>query len=465
MAKERRAIFEFLAFLCHNRPVEKFDVVIIGGGPGGAKAARILGEAGKKVALIEQHLVGGECLHVGCIPSKVFLYSAELYEKAQRSSLFGVEVSDVKVDFAKLQERRKKVVEMLHRGLSTTLQKAGVTILHGRGEYIDSHTVQFVSAESGAAENIATDFIILAMGSAPAMIPGATLSSRILTNRTLFDLSELPQSILIVGGGSIGCEFASFFGAVGTKVTLIERAERILMLEDKDIASDFAKILARRNVDILTGTSLQSLTDDGSHVKAVDEKGVEYVAPYALIAVGRKKQMLSTMPDFGSVNEYMQTAVAENVYAIGDVAGKWLLAYTADFEGEIAARHILGEKNVMNLGAVPSTIFTSPEIASVGAKEEDVPSAISGRANFSANAKALIEGDRDGFVKVVFDGGTRKLVGVHILGKHATLLIDKASLAVQEGMTPELFLRSVHGHPVLSEVLKEAVEDALKKMR
>lgn len=443
-----------------------FDVAILGAGPGGVAAAKVLARNGRKVALIEQHLVGGECLHAGCIPSKVFLYSSELYEKIARAAVFGIETGEVRFQFSALLERKKRVVEMIYRGLTAGLEKLGVQIVKGRGILSDLHTVT-VQGAADAAKQLSAENIILATGSGPAMFPGASPSNRILTNRTVFSLSEIPKSLLIIGSGATGCEFASFFSAVGTSVTLVERGEHILPHEDLEISSELHRLFTRRGVKILTNTSLSSVRDLGDRVECDDLS-----AEYALIAVGRKLNH-----DFGdfeklgiehtdrsiAVNGFLQTSQA-HIYAIGDTIGKSLLAYTAEREGELASQHILGAAHMpMDYSVIPNTIFTHPEIASVGLTEEAArgirKNVVIGKALYAANSRALIEGDRDGFVKVVGDGDSGKILGVHIIGKYATLMIDKATLIISESLTVREFLKSLHGHPVISEVLKDAVQD------
>ncbi|MFA7278236.1 MAG: dihydrolipoyl dehydrogenase [Candidatus Gracilibacteria bacterium] len=458
-----------------------FDVGIIGSGPGGCEAARVLAAAGLKVALIEQDLVGGECLHWGCIPSKVYLHSAHLYQTMLKGEALGV-VADggVRFDFPKVVERRKKVVSMLHRGLENSLKTIGVTMVAGRGALVGANTIR-VAARDGTESEILVKYVILATGSSPRVPDGVKVGGRIITNREVFLLEQQPKTMLITGGGTVGCEMASFFSSIGTAVTLVERADRLLMHEDGEVAAELVKLLGRHDVKIDLGTNVESLDDTGSSVKVVLKRadGVveESEYDYALVAAGRS--LNTSVCDWASVgvsvmegargivtNGFMQTSLP-NVYAIGDLAGKVLLAYTAEREGQIAAYHILGKKVggkmiEMNYAAVPSVIFTSPEIASVGLTEEKARAAGKNitvkKSMFATNSKALIMGERDGFVKVIADNDTGVVLGVHIIGPDATTMIDKATLAIREGVTAYSMLDAIAGHPVTSETLEEALE-------
>ncbi len=458
-----------------------FDVGIIGSGPGGTEAARILAAKGLKVALIEQDLVGGECLHWGCIPSKVYLHAAHLYQTILKSAGgFGVMTDGLRFDFAKLVERRVKVVGMLHRGLESSLKALGVTIIAGRGVLVSPNVIR-VTAKDGTESEVAVKHVILATGSSPRVPEGVKVGGRIITNREVFMLTEQPKRLLITGGGTVGCEMASFFSAIGTQVTMVERGERLLMHEDAEVATELVKLLGRHDVKIDFSTNVEALVDTGSGVKVTlkraDGSVEEAAFDYALVAAGRALNL--SVCDWGAlgiqveeggrgikINAFMQTTVA-NVYAIGDLAGKVLLAYTAEREGEIAAYHILqhpmdGKMIEMDYKAIPSVIFTNPEIASVGMNEEKARAegrnVMVKKSLFATNSKALIMGERDGFVKILTDATSGVVLGVHIIGPDATTMIDKATLGVDQGMTAVQMLNAIAGHPVTSETLEEALE-------
>ena len=481
-----------------------FDGVIIGSGPGGCEAARVLAAHGAKVALIESALVGGECLHWGCIPSKIYLHSAHLYQTMLKTGDACGIVADggVKFDFGKLVERRKKLIGMLHRGLETSLKSAGVEIIMGRGRLVGLNSVEVeIKTESGTklpprdtpagAPPVVLNakHIVLATGSHARVPDGVKIGGRILTNREVFQLEEQPKTLLITGGGTIGCEMASFFSNIGTSVILVEMGERLLGREDAEISAEFLKLLTRGDVKVHLKTSVVSMEDTDSGVKIImeHEGGVreEVIVDYALAAAGRT--LNNDVCDWENVgitiengtgsgtlanarvrtNGFMQTSAA-NIYAIGDLAGKALLAYTAEREGEIAAAHMLGVKfngevvKEMNYQIFPSVIFTLPEIASVGLTEEAARAAgkkiIVKKSPFAANSKALAMGERDGFAKVIVESDTDLILGVHIIGPDATTTIDKATLALDMNITAAQMLNTVVGHPVTSETLKAALK-------
>lgn len=438
-----------------------FDIIIIGAGPGGCRAAKVLASAGKSVALVSQ-TIGGECLNYGCIPTKTYLWATELFEKISEAQNFGLNTQDAKLDWESMKQRRKQVVEKLKKGLQFTLERAGVKIIFGRGELAGPTSVQ-VTSENGTektSEILEAKTIILATGSWAVFPKGFEPGGKYVSSREILDLPSVPKTLLIIGGGAIGVEFASIFSALGTKVTIAEMADRLLPNEDPDISAELTRLFARKNIAIKTATLI------------TPDKTADYEC--VLVAVGRKPLTQGLGLDRAGIkinergvietNDFFQTNIP-SVFAVGDLAGKALLAYSAEREADIASAHILG-KNPKPLlySTVPNTIFSSPEIASIGLTE---PAArqksidiIVGKAPYSANAKALIVGSRDGFAKIIAEKSSRKILGIHIIGEKATELIAEASLAVTYKLTLEDFAENIHSHPILGEILKDACETA-----
>lgn len=435
--------------------METFNTIIIGGGPGGTKAAEILAKAGKKVALVSNEL-GGECLNWGCIPTKVYLWTAELFEKISSSGELGIDAPEAKINWHKLKERRAKVVDKLKKNLKFTLEKAGVKIIEGKGDIQSAHEIKVTV--NGKEEILQTENIIIATGS-EANIPGNfTLSERVQGSHQILDIQEIPKRLLIIGGGVIGVEFASIFAALGTQVTISELADHLIPIADTEISKELERVFARKNIQIIKKSDLTQVEMDSF------EK--------VLVAIGRKPSITAlSLAGVGikftakgiETNEKMQTNIP-NIFAIGDVAGKSFLAYTAEREGRIAAETILGKNPApLNYKAVPATIFSSPEVAFVGLTEQQVKEIgaeyVVGKALYSANAKALILGSRDGFAKVIVEKSSEKILGIHLIGEKASELIAEASLAISLGAKVQDFVQNLHGHPILGEVIKEACEN------
>lgn len=429
-----------------------YDVLILGGGPGGARAADILSKAGKRVCLISNDL-GGECLNYGCIPTKTFVWTADLYEKIQTAEAVGIHLGGaLQLNWDSLQKRKNEVIAKLKKNLKFRVEHNGTTICEGIGRVKDAHTVEIPQT----GQRLTGEYLILATGSSPAGIPGFEISDQIVTNHGLLSLPALPKTLLVIGGGVIGVEFASLFAVFGTMVTIAEASDRLIPAEDTEVSVELSRIFTRRGIEIKTNTRMNP-TDTASFEKT-------------LLAVGRKPNIsedvaalgMTTHPHGIQTNDAMQTSIP-SVYAIGDLAGKALLAYSAEREGEVAARNILGKPTgPIRYDVLCNTIFSSPEVASVGAREQDLKAkGISykvGRASFSANAKALIVGNRDGFAKILIDTTSEKILGVHIIGEKASELIAEASLSMSMGATFKQFSQNLHSHPILGEVLKDACE-------
>ena len=436
------------------------------------KAAVLLGAAGKKVGIVNNEL-GGECLNWGCIPTKTLLWTTELFEKISRSHSIGLEVEAPRINFEMMMKRKTHVVNMLGKGVELNLARAKVTLIQGNGEIIAPNEIN-VERQDGNHEIIDTEHIIIATGSSPAWLPGTEKSGNILDNRGILYLNSIPESLIIVGGGVIGCEYASLFSALGTKVTLIEYADRLLPNEDHEISDFLQKIFTRKKIDVHVKTKVTALKECGDHVEVTFENASGEISTLtgakALMAVGR----LPRIPSYKNIdlsrtargittNEQMQTST-DNIYAIGDVAGKALLAYTAEREGEIAAHHILGKQfHLFNYHHVPNAIFCEPSIASIGLTETQAKNSnlsyVIGKSSYGSNAKSLITGDREGIVKLIFETKGKRFIGAHIIGHGAPECIALFSLVANKNCTLSDLQEMIFPHPVVAEVIKEAIEN------
>lgn len=439
-----------------------FDAIIIGGGPGGSSAAKTLAKAGKKVALISTEL-GGECLNYGCIPTKIYLWTAELLEKARMAGNFGIDISSANINWQKLKEHKTKTVDKLRKALKFSLETANVTLFTGLGKLEDVHTVTIES--NGNPQKITGEFIIIATGSEPISIPGIeTDGKHILNNQQVLELADPPKSLLIIGGGVISVEFASIFSAFGTEVTIAEMSDRILRGADPDTSAEIERVFARKNIKILksTRTTLEQAKTFEKVLTAAGRK-------LNFNKLGLENAGIKTGKRAIETNDFMQTNIP-TIFAIGDAAGKAMLAYTADREGHIAAEKILEKSpQPINYDAIPYTIFSLPECASAGQSEPELKQNsidyVVGKSLMSANSKALITGNRDGFAKILAEKSTGKILGVHIVGEKASELIAEASLAISAGLTLKDFYNNLHSHPVLSETLQDACEKALEMVK
>ncbi|NPV53498.1 MAG: dihydrolipoyl dehydrogenase [Firmicutes bacterium] len=477
----------------------EFDVIVIGGGPGGyvaaIRAAQLGAGAGSRVCLVEKADLGGTCLNRGCIPTKALVASASALEFVKRLGDFGVRAGDgeVSYDFGAMMDRKDRIVERLRGGVAFLLKKHKVTVIKGKARLTGARTVEVElegqqatarpdarpvrDGETGAQAGEGTvvlgaGTIIIATGSRPVIFPGFEHDGEtILTSDEVLNLREVPGTLLIVGGGVIGCEFACIFSALGTKVTIIELMSSILPTEDKDIQRLLSAAMRKRGVQVKTGIKITSIARVDGQAVATLESGETVVCDKALISVGRACNSDGIGLESAGVNvgrkgeiivdDMMATSVP-GIYAIGDVTGKTLLAHVASAQGIVAAHNIMGGRKQMNYDAVPACIFTAPEIASVGltadkAREHGIEVAV-GRFPFAASGKAVSMNEVEGFVKMVADKETDRLLGVQIVGPHATELIAEATLAVRSSITACEFAETIHAHPTLSEALMEAAE-------
>jgi dihydrolipoamide dehydrogenase len=447
-----------------------YDVVVLGAGPGGYVAALRAAQLGAKVCLIEKNVVGGTCLNRGCIPSKALIHSAALWKRAKEGGVFGVGASQWRFDWGKAQGRKNDVVNAQVKGVHTLLQAAKVEVKQGAGSLVDAKTVKV--SVNGGAETVTGKAIILASGSEPAGIPGVPVDGgRVLTSTEALQLSELPRTFLVVGGGVIGMEFASMLSSLGTQVTVVEMLPQILAMEDPMLVRVLQGALQKQGVAFHVNTKVEKVETAASGVRVEISGGATLEAERVLIATGRSLnsrgiglENVGVKTDRGAiqVNERMETTVS-GIYAIGDVTGISLLAHAASMQGLVAAANATGGHATMDYSAIPNCIYTDPEIASVGlsepkAKEQGRAIKV-GRFNFAALGKAMCIGETAGMVKVVADAQTDEVLGVGMVGPHATDLIAEGVLAVRHGLTAHQVAETIHAHPTLPEAMGEAMHD------
>ncbi|HEX6902730.1 MAG TPA: dihydrolipoyl dehydrogenase [Thermoanaerobaculia bacterium] len=454
---------------------EEFDLIIIGSGPGGYVAAIRAGQLGLKAAVVEKDpKYGGTCGLRGCIPTKALLHTASMLDEIRGAAGLGINVGEPALDIDKAQDRKQKVVDSNAKGVEYLFKKNKVTGIRGVGRLTGPNEVE-VEGPDGK-KTYGAKHVIIATGSVPRDIPIAPADGeRILNSDHILELRKVPASLAVLGAGAVGTEFASIYASFGSKVTLIEMLPRVLPIEDEEVSAELQKALRKRGIEVMTGVKLTSAekTETGVTLKLEGGKKDTVEAEMLLVAIGRRPvtenlglEALGIELERGyvKVNEYMQTAVP-HIYAIGDIVNTPWLAHVASFEGVLAVEHMAGEKvRPINYDRVPSCTYCEPEVASVGlteakAKERgyDVQT---GKFPFSALGKARIVGKTEGFVKVVRDKKYDEVLGVHIIGVHATDLIAEACVALQmEGTDEELF-RTMHAHPTLSEAVHEAAHAA-----
>jgi dihydrolipoamide dehydrogenase len=456
---------------------EQFDVAIIGSGPGGYVAAIRAGQLGLKVAIIEKDArLGGTCTLRGCIPTKQMLMSAHVFEQMQHAADFGVQASGIQLAFADVQKRKEKVVMKNSKGIEYLMKKNKVTVFKGTGKLALPGKIEVTGAD-GAKQIVESKAIIIATGSAVRPIPGFdTDGERVVNSDHILELKETPKSLIVMGSGAVGVEFASVYSRFGAETTIVELLPRLVPLEDEEVSKELERSFRKRGIKSQVDTKLDKLekTDKGIRVSGKTSKGEEISleAEMLLVAVGRmpyttglglEGTKIKVEKGFIQVNEYMQTA-EPGVYAIGDCVPTPLLAHLASKEGIVAVEHIAKQKDVrpINLRLVPNCTYCDPEIASVGlteAKAKELGYQVKvGKFPFSASGKARILGEEEGFVKVVADEKYDEILGVHIIGPHATELIAEACVAMQLESTAEELGRTMHAHPTVSESVMEAAE-------
>ena len=445
-----------------------FQVVFVGGGPGGYVGALRAAQLGFSVALVEEQRLGGTCLNRGCIPTKSLCKSAELWREMAQAEEFGIAAGQMSVNFAKVMARKEKVVTSLVTGIEQLIKAAKVTMINGTGSFQEPGKIE-IKTPNGA-EIITADNIVLATGSMPARIPvaGADLAG-VVNSDEILDDESLPERLVIIGGGVIGLEFACIYRSFGVVVTIVEMLPTLLPGVDEEIVKRLVPLLKRTGIHVMTKTALKEIQRRESLIVTVeDSKGLKEIpADRVLIATGRKPNLngidvaaLGLKTERGAivVNSRMQTNLP-HVYAIGDAVGGIMLAHVASEEGIVAAENIAGHAVAVDYRAIPSVIFTAPEIATVGATEQELKSdGITYKVSkfpFSANGKAMVAGETVGLVKILADK-EGVILGASIMGPQASSLIQELTVAVARRLTGDDVARIVHAHPTLTEAILEA---------
>jgi dihydrolipoamide dehydrogenase len=446
-------------------------IAILGGGPAGYVAAITAAQQGQQVILIDQGPLGGTCLNEGCMPTKSLLESAEIYEKVKHAEEFGINISSpqIEVNWSQVQHRKNKIVKTLVQGIGYLMKKNKIKVMNGKAYFLTDHRLSVEN--EGGQEVIEADQFIIATGSEPVSLPFAPFDGEwIIHSGQAMSLPTIPSSLLIIGGGVIGCEFASIYSRLGTKVTIVEMAEQLLPGEDEDIASVLRKQLENDGVTVYTSTSLKDLNADRKKAIIENDKGIqELSADYVLVSIGRKPRVENLgLEDIGiqyskhgiQVNEHMQTNIS-HIYACGDVIGGIQLAHVAFHEGTVAALHASGKDAKVNYRAIPRCIYTSPEIASVGMTEKQARNEYGdiriGEFPFSANGKAMILNEQIGKVKVIVEPQYNEIIGISIVGPRATELIGQGTVMLHAELTIDILEDLVEAHPTLSEAIHEAL--------
>ncbi|MBU5678196.1 dihydrolipoyl dehydrogenase [Alkaliphilus sp. MSJ-5] len=452
---------------------DKKNVVVIGGGPGGYVAAIRAAQLGAQVTLVDKGSLGGTCLNVGCIPTKVLLHTAEIYQEVLHGKDIGIQIEgNVKVDWASLQQRKENIISHLVGGVTGLLAANGVEVVIGTASFIDRHQIKVIK-EDGSSVPINGDDFIIASGSEPFIppIPGVELEG-VLDSTAALNLDELPEDIIIVGGGVIGTEFATLFNSFGVKVTVVEMLPYILPPIDREVAAAVQENMIGTGIDIFTSAKVTTIEKDGQKLKvsiSLDREDKVVKADKVLMSVGRRGvtrglnlEAVNIRLDRGTiyVDNSMRTNI-EGIYAIGDVTGKNMLAHVASDQGIVAAENIMGIDSAMKYNAIPACVYTKPEIASVGMTEEEAKKK---GINYEVgifplvnNGKTLIMKEVENtMIKIITDKKYDEIIGVHIYGPRATDLIAEGTLALRLEATVDELITTVHAHPTVGEAMKEA---------
>lgn len=450
---------------------KKTDLAILGAGPGGYVAAIRAAKMGIRPVVIEKEYLGGVCLNWGCMPTKALFHVAQVVEEVKKAGEFGINIYDYSIDFKKIMKRKDEIVKTLRRGLEFHFIKNKIELVNGEGKLVDTDKI-LVKTNRGASLEISAKNIIIATGSSPSQIPPFDFKEEgILTNREVLSLEELPSSILIVGGGVIGCEFANIFSSLDSKVIIVEVLPRILSTEAEEVSQLIKKIFNKRGIEIITNCSVDEITRKNGKYICKMKDGKNITVDKILVSVGRRPNSteigveevgIKTERGYIKVDSYLRTNI-ENIYAIGDVIGGYQLAHVASEEGKVAIENILGKEKKMKYNVVPWAVFTSPEIGTVGmdekeAKEKNIK-VCTGNFPFSYSGKALISGETEGFIKIVTDRETGQILGAQMIGPRASDLVHEVAVAMNGELLIDDIANTIHSHPTISEAVMEAAED------
>ncbi|MBU4304672.1 MAG: dihydrolipoyl dehydrogenase [Candidatus Omnitrophica bacterium] len=450
-------------------PDKVYKIAVLGAGPGGYVAAIRAAQRGFSVCLIEKDALGGECLNWGCIPTKAMLESAHIFARLKHARDLGIAAEKITFDFEQCQRRKTAVVEQMKKGILFLLKKHGVDIVYGRGKFLDKNSLDV------DGRKVRFEYCVIATGAHSAELPDISFKEEegIISHRGLLSLSDTPKSLLVIGGGVIGCEFADLFNCLGTEVTIVESAGQILLQEDAEAVRLLALDFKKRGISVHTSARVEAIRRGPSGCFDVTlSNGIKAKAEKILLSVGRVSNAaecgaaeVGIALDKGGirVNEYMQTS-CPNIYAIGDVVGKAFLAHVASREGIVAVEHINGNTFGINYAQVPRCIYTSLQLAGAGVTEKQALAEERkikiGKSPFSASAKAVIGNQPQGFVKLIADSGNDVIIGGSVCGPEATEIIHEICLAIREKITVTELGHLIHAHPTLSESIMEAAEAA-----
>ena len=455
--------------------MDEFDIIVIGGGPGGYVAAIRASQLGKKTACIESRgALGGTCLNIGCIPSKSLLHSSELFKKANSEfKSLGINTGNISIDISKMMQHKKKSVDTLTKGVEFLFKKNKVTYFKGHGSFLDTNNIE-IKLNDGTKKSIKGKNIVVATGSSVLSLPNITIDEKVIVSSTgALSLPKIPKKLIVIGGGYIGLEMGSVWSRLGTQVEVIEYLDHITPGMDKEISDSFLKILKKQGLKFHLSTKVNSVkkNSNGAIVEATSKEGdiKKFDADVVLMSVGRKpntnglnlKKVGVELDDKGRIKtgKNFDTNI-QNIFAIGDVISGPMLAHKAEEEGIAVAEYLAGKYGHVNYDVIPGVVYTSPEVAYVGKTEEELKlrkiSYNVGKFPFLANSRAKINDEADGFVKILADKTTDKILGVHMIGPDVGNMIAEMALAMEFGASAEDVARTCHAHPTLTEAIKEA---------